>query len=64
MGVEDIFSNVLTPTWQAGAADYDYNDVMFGYRAASSVPEPTTLLLLGMGLTGIALKSRRKLAAA
>ena len=21
MGVEDIFSNVLTPTWQAGAAD-------------------------------------------
>jgi len=64
MGVEDIFSNTLTPTWQAGAADYDYNDVMFGFRAASSVPEPTTLLLLGMGLAGIAVKSRRKLAAA
>ena len=59
LGVEDIFSNVLTPTWQPGTADYDYNDVMFGFRAAS-VPEPTTLLLLGMGLAGIAFKSRRK----
>ena len=59
LGVEDIFSNVLTPTWQPGAADYDYNDVMFGFRAAS-VPEPGTLLLVGMGLAGIALQRRRK----
>ena len=61
MGVEDIFSNTLTPTWQLGTADYDYNDVMFGYRAAS-VPEPGTLLLLGMGLAGIVAQRRRKAA--
>jgi hypothetical protein len=59
MGVEDIFSNTLTRTWQPGAADYDYNDVMFGYRAAS-VPEPGTLLLLGMGVAGMAIRRRRK----
>lgn len=59
MGVEDIFSNTLTPSWQRGSADYDYNDVMFGYRAAS-VPEPGTLLLLGMGLAGLVAQRRRK----
>jgi hypothetical protein len=61
LGVEDIFSNTLTPTWQRGTADYDYNDVMFGFRAAS-VPEPGTLFLVGMGLVGIAAQRRRKLA--
>lgn len=58
MGVEDIFSNVKTPTWTPGGADYDYNDVMFGFRAAS-VPEPGTLLLVGMGLAGFAAARRR-----
>jgi len=59
LGVEDIFSNTLAPTWRPDAADYDYNDVMFGFRAAS-VPEPGTLLLVGMGLAGVALRRRRK----
>jgi hypothetical protein len=59
MGVEDIFSNTLTRSWQPGTADYDYNDVMFGYRAAA-VPEPGTLLLLSMGVVGVALRRRRK----
>jgi PEP-CTERM motif/Domain of unknown function (DUF4114) len=58
MGVEDIFSNTLTPSWTSTSADYDYNDVMFGYRAAS-VPEPGTLLLVGMGLAGVVAHRRR-----
>jgi hypothetical protein len=36
--------------------------VMFGFRAAS-VPEPGTLLLLGMGIAGAAFQRRRKRAA-
>ena len=32
---------------------------MFGFRAAS-VPEPGTLLLLGMGLAGVAVQRRRQ----
>jgi hypothetical protein len=59
LGVEDIFSNTLTRQWQPGTADYDYNDVMFGFRAAS-VPEPSTLLLLGMGITGLIAQQRRR----
>jgi PEP-CTERM motif-containing protein/uncharacterized protein DUF4114 len=58
LGVEDIFSNTKTRTWTPGGADYDYNDVMFGFRAAS-VPEPGTLLLVGMGLAGLAATRRR-----
>jgi len=57
LGVEDIFSNTLTRQWQLGTADYDYNDVMFGFR--TTVPEPSTLILLGMGVAGIVAQRRR-----
>jgi PEP-CTERM motif len=63
MGVEDIFSNVLSRAWQPGTADYDYNDVMFGFRSVAQVPEPGTLLLVGMGLAGFAVQRRRKVSA-
>lgn len=61
VGVEDIFSNSMTRTWQPGTSDYDFNDVMFGFRAAQ-VPEPGTLLLVGMGIAGFAATRRRRAA--
>jgi hypothetical protein len=59
VGVEDIFSNTLTQAWTPTGGDYDFNDVMFGYRQ-SSVPEPGTLLLMGLGVAGAAWTRRRK----
>lgn len=60
IGTEDIFSNVTARNgWQPGSSDYDYNDVMFGFKKAS-VPEPGTLMLLGMGAVGALVTRRRK----
>ena len=59
LGVEDIFSTNKTRIWQPGGADYDFNDVMFGFRASQQVPEPGTLLLVGMGLAGFLATRRR-----
>ena len=49
VGVEDIFSHTITEVWTSTSADYDFNDVMVGFRRVN-VPEPSSLLLMGLGL--------------
>lgn len=43
-----------------GSSDLDYNDDQFVFQNVSSVPEPSTLAMLGSGIVGVASILRRK----
>lgn len=40
-------------------SDYDYNDLILSFEQLRSVPEPSTLALLGSAFLGVALRRRR-----
>jgi len=61
VGIEDIYSNITSSVWTATSSDYDFNDVMIGFRATSApVPEPGSLMLMGMGIAGVATRLRKR----
>lgn len=51
LGMEDLF----------GLGDKDYNDMIVGVSDVSAVPEPGTMVLLGIGLLGMAIYGKRRM---
>lgn len=59
------FNRPGSDTWaiafeDVAGGDHDFNDMVVKVESIGAVPEPATLLLLGSGLTGLALRRRRR----
>lgn len=63
VGAEDNGCLVQTQSCP-GISDYDYNDALIHVEAVSTVPEPSTYALMGVGLLAVGGFARRRRAAA
>ena len=56
----DIFIGFEDRDFRSPLADFDYNDLVFTLANSYIVPEPATVLLLGLGLAGVGARRLRR----